>query len=547
VTVATVHVPPAPADLGFDPLRFPGWRPGQAETIQQILDWYAGPYPFLFLEAPPGTGKSLLAGAVARILAETERNPAGTIVTTATLNLQRQYANETLPGMASVAWGRSNYECLVLPPGAPASEAPCTHGYRCPHRSSDCTYYTERDGAHMADLSILNTAFYLNCVSHVEIGEHSELNIPERPGMVTLFDQAGLVIHDEAHLLERAVRNVVEAKLLYSYFDEIGQPLPRNSEYGSWDDFVNDVYPDVQHRAEVYRKQARLLAATGQLPQDPLGRRSVAALNSLKLITELLPSRPLIEHDKTGVRFRPVWGKSFAGSYLWSHAPKHLLMSATIINPAFMAETLGIKPGEYDYIQVPCPFAPMRRRLRYVPVRKVTAKTTPAEFYEIIQRMDQIITIRHEVEKGIVHSVSYDRAQQIVKHSAHRGRMITHDNQRGAKEDAIARFLAAPPGAILVSPSVGVGEDFGRDDNCRFQIFPKYPVPYLGDPVTRARAEENRESMWFEADMAFVQALGRGMRSASDYCTSYLLDSGGAFRLARLPQWVQESIITESI
>ena len=149
---------------------------------------------------------------------------------------------------------------------------------------------------------------------------------------------------------------------------------------------------------------------------------------------------------------------------------------------------------------------------------------------------------KHPDDKGIVHSVSYDRAEQIIRASRHRNRMVTHVRGKGKKEEAIYRYLETE-GAILVSPAVGVGEDFGRGENCRFQVFVKYPVPYMGDPVTRARVEENPDSLWMEADMAFVQAVGRGMRSADDWCTNYLLDSGAAWRLRFLPQYVQDSIV----
>ena len=74
-------------------------------------------------------------------------------------------------------------------------------------------------------------------------------------------------------------------------------------------------------------------------------------------------------------------------------------------------------------------------------------------------------------------------------------------------------------------------------------MFIKYPIPYLGDPVVKARSEDKPDSLWLEADMAFVQALGRGTRSATDWCTNYVLDKGAAFRFSRLPADIQQAIV----
>lgn len=536
----------SPAAYGFDPGRYPSWRTGQRQVIQQIVDWYLDPDSpkVLLLEAPTGVGKSLIAGAAIVHLRDQEQRLNHGVITTTTLNLQRQYMRDTLQDHARSAWGRSNFDCLVLPVNV--AEAPCQHGYKCNVRD-DCDYYHERDQAHLASIAVVNTAFYLVTSNYAET---SRVLIEEDTGTVGgearghLFDQAELAIHDEAHLLEKAVQSLVEVDFSRSFFTSLGIEFPQTSNYGDWHAWLDEHTPTVEALAHAYRSEARKLAQMGQMPQDPQGRRAVTQHgNMVRAFNEVLPSRPLIEPTDFGVKFRAVWGKDFAPQYLWDHAHKHLLMSATIIHPEFIAESLGLQRHEWAYLEMPSPFHPMRRRIVYNPVLKVSYRTTPEEFAVLIRTMDDIIADTHMRQNGIIHSVSYARAKQILATSRHRGRMIAHAQGKGEKERAIGQFIAAPPGSILVSPAVGIGEDFGRGDNCRFQIFPKYPIPYMGDPVVKARAEEDRESMWFEADMAFVQAVGRGMRSEDDACVSYVLDSSAARQLYKLPQSIKDAII----
>jgi ATP-dependent DNA helicase DinG len=531
-----IDLPASPQVLGLEP--FPDWREGQRELTERILDWYydAGAPRFMLLEAPTGIGKSLVAAAVHRYLAKEEFNYHG-LITTSTLSLQEQYMEDTLgPVLARSAWGRSNHDCLIAT--VKVDEAACTHGYKCPEKVN-CTYYVERDAAHEAEIAVLNTAYYLTSVNHARVGKF----VPNARHSTFLFENSDLAIYDEAHLLEKAVQSAAEERLYRGSFAQLGISLPDTHAWGTWSDWIERNIFSVQQRAATYTLEARRLAHIGEVPKDRTGRRAVAALRSmLRLQRELLPTRPLVEIDPLGVRFRAAWGKYFTPGYLFPHARKHLLMSATIIHPAYVAETLGIT--DYTFVQIPSPFSPMRRRIVYDPVLKVTGKTTREEFRQLVVRMDEHLD-KHAGQKGIIHSVSYDRAEQILQHSRHRQRMITHVRGKGLKEAAIESYLESEDG-ILVSPAVGVGEDFGRGENCRFQVFVKYPIPYLGDPVTRARAEERSDSLWMEADMAFVQAVGRGMRSADDWVTNYLLDAGAGWRLRFLPGYVQDSLIVPS-
>jgi Rad3-related DNA helicase len=541
-------VPDKPSGLNLSPTYFPTWREGQEDIIKQISEWYMSPARFLFLEAPTGWGKSLIAGAVHQALSIQIPNYHG-IVTTTTLALQEQYTDTTLEGLAASAWGRANYPCLIE--DTSADLAPCNFGFdKCVHRATDCPYYKARNTAHDAPIAVLNTAFYLNSVNYAKLSDDLIEKYKETPSWTptTRFGDAHLVIHDEAHLLENAVRSMVEIKLSRQFFAQMNLPeFPKSVQYGTWQDYIDLVSPPIAKRANAYRTMVRNILnnpdAARPQDRDRLGQQAHLVERALKRIYyELLPSRPLITMDQYSAVFRPVWGATFAEPVLFSQAKKHILMSATIPYPDYLAEAMGISRYEMDYISLPSKFHPMRRRIIYDPVIRMNKDTTNADMLKLVHKMDDYID-QHPGEKGIIHCVSFARGELVQKMSRHRDKMILHTRGKGKKEFAIKKYLASKGGVILISPSVGVGEDFGRDDNCRFQVFVKYPIPSLGDPVIKARTEDNPKSLWYEADMAFIQALGRGMRSANDHCVNYLLDAGAGWRLSQLPQDIQDSVI----
>ena len=64
-----------------------------------------------------------------------------------------------------------------------------------------------------------------------------------------------------------------------------------------------------------------------------------------------------------------------------------------------------------------------------------------------------------------------------------------------------------------------------KDDISRFQVICKIPYPYLGDKLV-----QERKKVWtwwysFETVKKIIQSIGRSVRNAEDYATTYILDS----------------------
>jgi Rad3-related DNA helicase len=74
-----------------------------------------------------------------------------------------------------------------------------------------------------------------------------------------------------------------------------------------------------------------------------------------------------------------------------------------------------------------------------------------------------------------------------------------------------------------VSPSLAFGIDL-KDDLARFQVIMKAAYMPLGDERIKRLFKEDGD--WYQNKMLnnVIQACGRGVRSKSDKCVTYILD-----------------------
>jgi ATP-dependent DNA helicase DinG len=197
-----------------------------------------------------------------------------------------------------------------------------------------------------------------------------------------------------------------------------------------------------------------------------------------------------------------------------------VLLSATI-TPATLS-LLGIPASDVTFMAMKSRFDARRRPVYVVDTVRVDHKMKDIHFDYWISRMDAIIRNRLD-RKGIIHSVSYDRAKLILKRSKHSGIMVA---PAGAHELAVAveRFRRMKPPAILLSPSVTTGWDFPYTD-CEYQIVAKLPFPDTRSSIMRARiaaTEHYREHLTMQV---IEQEVGRGMRAEDDQCETFIIDN----------------------
>jgi len=197
-----------PRDLG---LPFDSFRPGQLETAGRIA---GSEKEHVILEAPPGSGKSLLAITAARLLKKLNGSNR-TVITATTKQLQSQY-EETL-GIPLLV-GKNNYKCAVLEYRTSCEFGPCAAGRGCSREAkwNVCPYYKAKLKALESPECILNLPYFLNEANH--IGQFSGLDF--------------LVI-DEAHLLEDALSRFIGTRITFGQLAKfsLGYPVSMDWDY----------------------------------------------------------------------------------------------------------------------------------------------------------------------------------------------------------------------------------------------------------------------------------------------------------------------------
>jgi Rad3-related DNA helicase len=326
------------------PLELPYWcdeiRPYQVQALQDILSVYESGSTVAVLDAPTGSGKTLIGELVRQSLG------VRTLYLCTSISLQEQFIKD-FPHAALVK-GRSNYPTADSPTRYPElSAADCTkeRSYvpTCPqcdpdtaeafemhcrwcHPITDCPYECAKATAIRSDLVCTNTAYFLHEANYV--------------GALPLARQ--LIIVDEADLLEDNLLSFVEVSITQRKAKELGISTPtRKTVESAWVEWADETY---EHLKKV--------KANGKYRGT-----SISAIRQRQSLELLLSNVSRLTDDNTGlanggwvytgydqgtITFRPISVEQYANRLLWDHSPKWLLMSATTISFPVLMSSLGL-------------------------------------------------------------------------------------------------------------------------------------------------------------------------------------------------------------
>ncbi|MEA2001570.1 MAG: helicase C-terminal domain-containing protein, partial [Actinomycetota bacterium] len=206
---------------------------------------------------------------------------------------------------------------------------------------------------------------------------------------------------------------------------------------------------------------------------------------------------------------------------LWSRGNQFLLMSATLISPQQMAKDLGLEDDEWAYVEMESTFPVENRPVFSVGKTKVTFKTKETAYPVLTEHLGEIID-ENPGARILVHTVSYELTRHLFN-TLNSGRVMTYWNA-GERDRALAKFLDRDD-AVMLAPSFERGIDLPGED-CEVIVICKVPSPYLGDKMVKARLYSKGGQNWYSVQTlrAIAQMTGRGMRSRSDWCDTYILD-----------------------
>jgi Rad3-related DNA helicase len=473
-------------------------RPQQKEAMTRLME---SPHRVDVAALPTGTGKSLLAMVYAKSVG------MPTVILTSTKGLQDQYQADFdgTPGIMDLR-GAVNYPCRDMAGLQMCDVGRCTDGDFCEWKESGCTYYDRLRKAPEAQIVVTNYSMWFSHRFRNTLGRRD------------------IVVCDEAHELDAEIAK--HAGMDFRKKDVEFEPGMEEWCQKEWQKWA--------HR----KWQVALEALKNKFLDYPTKRRLRRLASNLGRLAMF--DGPLIwDHIQDRlVRFEPLDLSPFVEPWLLRHAPKGLLMSATV--KPYMVEGLGME--DFGFMETDSPFPVEHRPIYWVKGVRLNSNTSESEWWRWAEKIDEVIEGRRD-RKGIVHTVSYQRARMLKDMSKYTMDMIIHDPSNA--RETVKRFKQAKAPAILVSPSVHTGYDFPYDE-AAWQIIGKVPFPDTRSGIARARQElDGRWNVKF-AVRTMVQMAGRVVRAEDDLGETIIVDDSFKWLYSRykpmFPRWLRAAV-----
>jgi len=412
-----------------------------------------------------------------------------------------------------VVVGQRNFPCILVNGRLNADEGPCHDGIPCAVREQ-CPYRVQLKKALDAKLVITNYAYWL-----------AQTNFSSGLG------EFGLLIADDGHSVFNSMENYLTIFLSRLDIRSIGINFPESADqwnvWKSWADVSVPIAADAVNKIEQEMKGYR----SQNQPVPSHISRTYRTTNSVHARLKRLSSvgeQWVIQKTYHGYRFVPKWVSNYS-QHLFHDIPKVVLMSAILSHRS--ADYLGVPSnGSRAWIEMDSHFPPENTPIWHIPTARINYRTDDYGSTIWCSRIDQIIQRRLD-RKGIVFTVSYERAKMLLSRSRFKDIMFTHST--GDVVQVVEKFKKAPAPAVLVSPSVTTGYDFSMMESGQgkpqYLIVGKIPYPQTTDLVTKARHEEDKEWTSYLAMETLVQSCGRATRSSEDKAEVFLIDNSAVW------------------
>lgn len=522
-------------------------RENQAHTLDRLAAWNQSKKKFFILEGPTGYGKSPVAvceGSFAKTMPGFGQFQQGAHILTPQKTLAAQYMEDFSRFGLRELKGRANYPCEKWT-AINGEDVDCEVGGMLngaggdDERCASCPYRADKDRYIASPIGTTNFSYYLNEARFA--GE-----LPMR----------NMLVLDEGHNTEDQILSLTDTVIDRDRCDRYGVQgrLPEfdegdNEAVLAWLDAV--FMPAAQQHAVALGKkmrEARDSDRAAVVKKVNALERFLLRVNMFRNSEDPTEWFAWTDGQSRALTIKPLTGRLFADDFLFSKAQKVLIMSATILDFDTFMRNLGIRRSDAETLAVDSDFPVENRPLFYSPVGDMRYadidRTMPKMAPAIAALLD-----RYASKKGIVHTNSYKINRYMVDYLRNHGygdRIVTHDNSKGAREQALVRHLTSPgKPTVLFSPSMFEGLDL-KEDLSRFQIMCKVPYPAL-DPYVKARMRRDPDWYQWQTALKLVQATGRSVRSRTDRAHTHMLDAGFAKFISmnnrKMPKYWLNSIV----
>lgn len=521
----------------------PKANPGQKEAIVDACHAILNGKKHVIIDAPTGTGKSIIATTIHRVLKHVKGRWRTTLITS-TRSLQDQYTEDD-KAIVDLR-GKTNYSCPigVGPYNSGGCRSKIAAG-KC-SKAQMCPYVKKRTyWCNIAELRITNSSFQIS--SPPEICMESE-------------NKADLIVVDECHEIDDLIIehtsikfNLEDYTLLRRYDGEgllvsISKYLELFKKYSIGEAFdINDeIFNGMNDISDL--TDSMISSLEGMISDDRREDRETIG-TALETLQEIACATNLFNvcdqrkgtwimhfYGPGKMEIKPVFAWQVANYSLFRKADYFVHMSATIGLASLYLDILGIKEDDAHLIIVPNSIPVENRNIKAIPTQKVSGNY---DIDKLARNIDSLIS-RHKGQNGIIHTVSFKLANEIMERSKFAHKMLVS----GDRND-ILDHMSKSNGNIVLSPSIEKGYDF-KGDLSRWQIIAKVPYEFLGSPLIALNAKERPKWYARRAALRLTQATGRSVRGVDDWAQTYIIDSN-FLRLLRdnhemFPDWFLEAV-----
>lgn len=503
---------------------FQNWREDQLNAIDACIEAKNRKYKYIIIEGPCGSGKSSVAVEILR------RFGRGRLLTSQVL-LQRQYKTDY--NEFEVLEGAGRYTCHMQGPPkilagrrvSPSSFDQVNFGKVSPncgstkwfHRSTatfsrceECCYLVALNKAVQAPYSILNyhSYYYQNRVRD------------------NLLKGTNLVL-DEAHNL-----NSITTDLYTREFTEFaGFSFPRLSSSDCYrppykgvaditnKDYVEQVFSDYEKHLKKRIKVCDNRKSQESYKELDWAKEKLAQVQyHAKYVQKTAFTYTLLEDAwASRLKVKPIDARGLIKNCFYGGNDCIIFMSATIIDKEVFCREVGLDSSKTFHYQMEDVFKSQNHTIRFVPKpQNMQLKSRKVSLEKSVQTIKDILA-KHKDEKGIIHAQTHAVCKKLTE--AIPDARLTYYKDR----DYCLKEHARKSRSVIVSPSMKEGLDL-KGTESTFQILVVVPYPMF-DLHTINKMKVNGKYYQWATTVAFVQSLGRSVRSESDICTTYLVDS----------------------
>lgn len=521
------------------PEKFTELRDHQIVAISQIQQQFSSGKKVVFLDAPPGSGKTVIAEYIRQL------NKWRAIYTCITKSLQDQFLND-FP-YSQVIKGRSNYPTELHPESYPElSASECQNVYKddgdCVYCDDYCPYDIAKQRAANSPIAVLNLDYLLSVSGN-----------PMSP-----FVGRDLCIVDECDELESKLMGFVSVEISPRLQSSLNISHPNIKTYDAKDSF-ECWYEWTERTRSIIKREKNNAARMENAKRFNFYRRLEYKLNILlnsftpddngKINTNWIYVYDSKQKDssKSPITFKPITVNAMAPHYVFDKQEHFLLMSGTILAPQIEAEQLGLEPEQWGYVNVPSTFAVDNRRIFPLNIGSMAYKNRPKTIPILLNEVQNVVD-NHPTERIIIHTHTGSLAKEVTTHlKTSTNRPVFSYTMAQYRETAIKQYKENES-AVLVAMSLQRGIDL-PGDLCRVQIICMLPRMPINDQQISYRMYKTKTGrMWYQLFTVrnLVQMTGRGVRSKDDYAVTYVMDSEflGFHRQNErfFPKWWNEAI-----